>query len=136
MSNLKLEAAKLLASTRSVTISTVDAEGYPVPVAMVPVKRDELQTLYFSSMTSSSKVKNIQANPKTGVSFYNGYDGVTLVGEMEIVTDRAIKKEVFDEKWMSKHFPKGVDDPEYTVLKFTAKRGVVAINEAFERITF
>lgn len=136
MSNLKAEAAKLLASTRSVTMSSVDSEGYPVPVAMVPVKTDGLQTIYMSTMTSSSKVKNIQANPKAGVSFYNGYDGVTLIGKMEIETDPAIKEEVFDEKWMAQFFPGGVSDPEYTLLKFTAKSGVVAINNEFERIVF
>lgn len=136
MSNLKLEAAQMLASTRSVTMSSINPEGYPVPVAMVPVKTDGLQTIYLSTITSSNKVKNIQANPKTGISFYKNFNGVTLIGEMEIVTDRTIKAEVFDERWMTKHFPGGVDDPEYTLLKFTAKSGVVAINEEFERIQF
>ena len=45
-----------------------------------------------------------------------------LVGEMAVLTDRASRERLWkagDEQY----YPSGVDDPDYCVLRFTARRG-------------
>ena len=46
---------------------------------------------------------------------------MVLTGDIEIVTDEAEKKALWQD-WFIQHFPGGVDDPTYCVLKFTSKR--------------
>ena len=44
-----------------------------------------------------------------------------LTGYIEIITDEAEKKALWQD-WFIEHFPGGVNDPTYCILKFTAKR--------------
>lgn len=108
-------------------ISSVDDEGFPNSKAMLPPrKREGLKLFYFSTNTSSIRVSQYRENPKASIYFYHKglirYQGIMLKGTMEILEDEISKKMIW--KTGDKIFySKGVTDPDYCVLKFTANIG-------------
>lgn len=111
-------------STSSI-ISSVDSDGFPNTKAMLaPRKREGIRYIYFTTNTSSMRVKQYNENPKACVYFYDKrfFRGVMLKGIMEVLDDSASKEMIWctgDEMY----YPKGVTDPDYCVLRFTAQRG-------------
>lgn len=106
-------------------ISSVDEMGFPNTKAMLPPrKREGLKHLYFSTNTSSMRVKQYSNNSKACVYFYDKrfFRGVMLKGSMEVLQDCKTKKMIWH-KGDEMFYPKGVTDPDYCVLKFTAESG-------------
>lgn len=108
-------------------ICSVDGDGFPNVKAMLkPRKRVGLKEFYFSTNTSSMRVKQFRDDPKAGIYFYHKglikYEGVMLTGRMEVLTDQEIKNEIW-RKGDSMFYKKGVTDPDYCVLRFTAVKG-------------
>lgn len=108
-------------------ICSVDNENYPIVRAMLkPRERVGLKEFYFSTNTSSAKVQQYLDNPKASIYFYHKglvkYVGVMLKGKIEVLTDQKTK----DMLWRpgdKMFYKKGVTDPDYCVLKFTATSG-------------
>ena len=91
---------------------------------MLAPRKIENGEIYFTTNTSSNKIKQYFANDKACVYFYKRgrfkYQGVTIIGEMEVCTDQATK----DEIWRAgdkMFYKQGVTDPDYCVLKFKCK---------------
>ncbi len=108
-------------------ICSVDDDGFPNIKAMLrPRKRNGLKEFYFSTNTSSMRVKQFQNNPKASIYFYHKglikYVGVMLIGNMEVLTDQETKNLIW-KKGDTIFYKKGVTDPDYCVLKFTAEKG-------------
>lgn len=108
-------------------ICSVDENGYPNVKAMLrPRKIKGLKEFYFSTNTSSLRVKQFQNNPNASIYFYHKglikYTGVMLVGKMEVLTDQNTKDMIW-RKGDTIFYKKGVTDPDYCVLKFTAESG-------------
>jgi general stress protein 26 len=91
-----------------------------------PRKIDGMKNFYFSTNTSSMRVAQYRDNPKASIYFYHKglvkYEGVMLIGTMEVLEDAILKQELWQigDKMF---YPKGVTDPDYCVLKFTAQEG-------------
>lgn len=106
-------------------IGSVDEEGFPNAKAMLPPrKREGIKYIYFTTNTSSLRVKQYQSNPKACVYFFDSrfFKGVMLKGMMEILQDKKSKEMIWKEG-DEMYYPKGVTDPDYCVLKFTAQDG-------------
>ncbi len=108
-------------------ICSVDKNNYPNMKAMLkPRKRVGLKEFYFSTNTSSMRVKQFLNNPNASIYFYHKgfikYTGVMLVGKMEILTDQETKNMIW-RKGDTIFYKGGVTDPDYCVLKFTAQSG-------------
>ena len=108
-------------------VCSVDDNGFPNVKAMLkPRKRNSLKEFWFSTNTSSMRVRQYQDNPKASIYFYHKglirYEGVMLKGTMEVLTDQATKDMIW-RKGDSVFYKKGVTDPDYCVLKFTAESG-------------
>lgn len=127
--DIKEKAAQMVATAQIITVASVDENGYPRPVAMVKLK-DDNGAIYVSTGTSSAKTAHFKANPKAGVSIVKGGDSIVYTGEMEIVTDEAVKRSLWGD-WMLDHFSDGVEDSEYCVLKFTPQSATYWIENAF-----
>lgn len=72
-------------------ISSVDEEGFPNSKAMLPPrKREGLKHIFFTTNTSSMRVKHYLNNPKACVYFFDKrfFRGVMLKGAMEVLQDR------------------------------------------------
>jgi general stress protein 26 len=125
---INLEKIKRFIGRRKVAfIASVDGNGFPNVKAMLrPRKIEGMKTFYFSTNTSSIRVQQYQKNPQACIYFYRKwlikYQGVMLVGTMEVLETAEIKKELwrFGDKIF---YPKGVTDPDYCILKFTANLG-------------
>lgn len=120
-------------------IASLDDEGFPNVKAMLrPRKHLGLKEFYFSTNTSSMRVKQFLNNPNASIYFYRKglirYTGVMLKGSMEVLTDQKTK----DMLWRhgdTIFYKKGVTDPDYCVLKFSAKSGRIYCDlktESFE----
>lgn len=108
-------------------ICSVDENNYPNMKAMLkPRKRVGLKEFYFSTNTSSMRVKQFLNNPNASIYFYHKglikYTGVMLVGKMEVLTDQKTKNMIW-RKGDTIFYKGGVTDPDYCVLKFTAQSG-------------
>ena len=103
-------------------VTSVDEEGFPNIKAMLkPRKRNGLKEFYFSTNTSSLRVKQFRDNPNASIYFYHKglikYEGVMLIGTMEVLTDQETKNMIW-RRGDTMFYKKGVTDPDYCVLKF------------------
>ena len=106
-------------------ISSIDEDGFPATKAMfAPRIREGIKVFYFTSNTSSLRVSHYQENPKGCIYFCDRrfYRGVMFQGEFEILEEHDIKEKMWREG-DTLYYPFGIDDPDYCVLKFTAKKG-------------
>lgn len=115
---------EFIAEQKTAFIASVNAQGYPVVRAMLAPRKIDGNDIYFSTNTSSNKVKQYTANNKACVYFYKRgrfkYQGLTVTGKMQVCTDQETKNEIW--RMGDKLFYKqGVTDPDYCVLKFTCE---------------
>ncbi len=106
-------------------IGSVDEQGYPNVKAMLqPRKRDGIKVFYFTTNTSSMRVRQFLSDNKACVYFCDSrfFRGAMLRGTMEVLTD-AESKEMIWRDGDTEYYPEGVTDPDYCVLKFTAISG-------------
>lgn len=106
-------------------ISYVDEEGFPVSRAMLaPRERNGIKEFWFTTNTSSNKVKCFRENPKASIYFVDQrfFRGVSLVGIMEVLETPEAKERIWREG-DTMYYSEGVTDPDYCVLRFTAERG-------------
>jgi general stress protein 26 len=106
-------------------ISSVDESGFPNTKAMFqPRKREGIRIFYFTTNTSSMRVKQYLKNSNACIYFFDKryYRGVMLKGTMEVLQDNKTKEMIWNEG-DEMYYPKGVTDPDYCVLKFTAQNG-------------
>lgn len=106
-------------------ISSVDENGFPNTKAMLPPrKREGIQTFYFTTNTSSMRASQYRSNPKACIYFCDKrfFRGVMLIGTVEVLEDAASKEMIWQEG-DTQYYAKGVTDPDYCVLKFTASAG-------------
>ena len=125
MNLMKIE--KFIDKQKVTFICSTDNEGYPYVKAMLkPRKWTRLKEFYFSTNTSSMRVKQYQNNSNASIYFYHKglikYVGILLKGKMEVLTDQETKN-MFWKKGDTMFYKKGVTDPDYCVLKFTATSG-------------
>ena len=106
-------------------ISSVDEEGFPNTKAMLPPrKREGIQVFYFTTNTSSMRVTQYRKNPQACIYFCDRrfFRGVMLTGTMEVLEDSSYKEMIWQEG-DTMYYPEGVTDPDYCVLRFTARQG-------------
>ena len=108
-------------------IGSIDDEGFPNVKAMLkPRKAEGLHEFYFTTNTSSMRVKQYLNNSNACVYFcHKGlirYTGVMLKGKMEVLTDQKTKDMIW-RKGDTMFYKGGVTDPDSCVLKFTAISG-------------
>jgi len=106
-------------------ISSIDEDGFPNTKAMLkPRKRNGIKEIYFSTNTSSLKVKSFNENPKACIYFCDSrfFRGVMLKGTVEVIEDQSIKDMLW-ETGDTMYYSKGKIDPDYCVLKLTVILG-------------
>jgi general stress protein 26 len=125
MKNTSKAISNLIDKANVSIISSIDEDGFPNSKAMLPPrKREGIKHIFFTTNTSSMRVRQYLNNPKACVYFFDKrfFKGVMLRGTMEVLHDSASKKMIWkhgDEMY----YPKGVTDPDYCVLRFTTQSG-------------
>lgn len=116
---------KMMDKAKTCFLSYIDADGFPVTKAMLrPREREGIKTIWFSTNTSSNKVRAFRQNSRASVYFVDRrfFRGVSLVGTAEVLETPEAKKRLW-RMGDTMYYPKGVTDPDYCVLRFTAERG-------------
>ena len=106
-------------------LSYVDGDGFPITKAMLrPRERNGIKEIWFSTNTSSNKVRFFKENNKASVYFVDRrfFRGVSLVGTVEVLETPEAKERLW-QVGDKMYYKKGVTDPDYCVLKFTAFKG-------------
>lgn len=106
-------------------LSYLDADGFPVTRAMLkPRERQGIKTIWFSTNTSSNKVKAFRQNSRASVYLVDRrfFRGASLVGTMEVLETPEAKERLW-QMGDTLYYKKGVTDPDYCVLRFTAEKG-------------
>ena len=85
-------------------IGSVDEDGFPNMKAMLAPRKIDGNCFYFSTNTSAMRSHLYANNP------------------MEVLQDDDIKREIW-QMGDTMYYKKGVTDPDYCVLKFTAMKG-------------
>ena len=106
-------------------ICYLDDESYPITKAMLkPREREGIKEFWFSTNTSSNKVKFFRKNPKASIYFVDKrfFRGVSLVGTVEVLETAEAKERIWQTGDIM-YYHGGVTDQDYCVLKFTAIKG-------------
>lgn len=119
--------AKFIAKQKVAFICSVDGEGCPNVKAMLrPRKMEGVRQFYLTTNTSSMRVGQYLQNPNASIYFYHKgllrYEGVMLTGTMEVLTDQPTKDMIW-RRGDTLFYKGGPTDPDYCVLRFTARGG-------------
>ena len=123
---------ELIKNAETAYLTTIDSNGFPSTRAMLNLKNskqypllidfmtkyDNDLTLFFTTNTSSAKIKQIIANAKVSVYYCDTktWHGFMCQGLIEIVKDKAIKDAIWLDDWIM-YYPEGKDSEDYTILK-------------------
>jgi len=125
MKNPEETISKLIDKQGVSFIGSVDEAGYPNMKAMLPPRqREGIKQFYFITNTSSMRVQQYRENAKACIYFCDRryFRGVMLIGTMEVLETQDIKEMIWREG-DTMYYPLGVADPDYCVLRFTARTG-------------
>ncbi|MFX1496061.1 MAG: pyridoxamine 5'-phosphate oxidase family protein [Promethearchaeota archaeon] len=138
LDEVKRSCIELIENSLVAYFSTIDSEGFPITRALLNTRYkerypefsefyDDLEdkyVIYFSTNTSSSKISHIKENPKVAVYFCDTeqFKGVMFGGEADIVEDMELKRQFWLERSI-RYYPKGLEDPDYTILRFRPNEG-------------
>ena len=120
----KSKLVQFISKQKTAFLGSVNQQGYPVIRAMLAPRKIDGNEIFFSTNTSSKKIAQYLENNKACVYFFKRgkfkYQGVSIIGEMEVCTDQNTKDMIwrFGDKLFYKQ---GVTDPDYCVLKFKGK---------------
>ncbi|MHC4660867.1 MAG: pyridoxamine 5'-phosphate oxidase family protein [Planctomycetota bacterium] len=117
----KSEALEFARKVSVASLGTVDGD-VPHIRMMETAKTDDDFTVWFSTAASSNKIRQLSENPNACVVFYEGVSDLRVFGKAEIVTDRAVKDALYQDKWDVHYKNGGKDDPEYSVIKVTPEK--------------
>lgn len=121
---IKSEIRKLRENAQVAYIASVNEDGFPQIKGMLCLEHDSMKVHYFSTNTSSKRVAQFLKNPKASVYYVDDtkdqYKGALFTGTMEVCTDHETKALLWREGF-EMYYPKGVDDEDYCVYKFTAE---------------
>jgi general stress protein 26 len=119
-----VQSLKLIEKSQTCLLGTNGADGFPNIKAMMNLKHEGIKRIWFSTSTSSRRVQLLRKNNQACVYYVDekNFQGLMLIGTIAILQDIESKKML----WFpgcEQYYPLGVDDPDYSVLCFTAKRG-------------
>ena len=115
--NIMKKANDIVNAASEGYVAVVGDDGYPNCATRSVRNADGIYSCYFTTGTGSRMADAIEHNGKGSVCFRDGGSNVTLIGDLEVVTDKKIKSEVWVD-WFIDHYAGGPDDPMYFVAKF------------------
>jgi general stress protein 26 len=110
-------------------LALIDLDGYPTAATISPSKVEGIRHITFCTGLQSNWAKRIEKCGRASVCFNSGEEqyNITLVGDIEVATDPAVKKEMWYDG-MGTYFS-GPEDPHFCVLRFVTKRYSLMLGE-------
>ncbi|MDE7302977.1 MAG: pyridoxamine 5'-phosphate oxidase family protein [Oscillospiraceae bacterium] len=122
MKEIISEITELRKNAEVAYVGSVNEAGFPQIKCMLVPEHESMKTHYFSTNTSSKRAGQFLKNPKACVYYCDetNFAGALFTGTMEVCTDHETKAMLWQDG-DEKYYPKGVDDEDYCVFKFTAE---------------
>jgi general stress protein 26 len=115
--------ASLLAEYRTALLTTRGEDGHLHcrPMAMRQQVRGE--EIWFATALRSTKCRDLAADPRCALVFFDGEDGTTLSlsGTGEVIADRKLALTLWDPSW-SRWFPRGPADRAVALVRVIPER--------------
>ena len=111
-----------------IALTLIDSDGYPTTSCVSISKANGISEILFGIGLNSNKAKRAKECAHASICvFDDDYEGesyynITLVGDVEVVTDFNVKKDVWHDGMYGEHFEQGINDPDFAVLRFTTRR--------------
>jgi general stress protein 26 len=118
------QGLELVEKSKTCLVGTNGDNGFPNIKAMFSLKHEGLRQVWFSTNTSSKRVRQLMKDNRACIYYMDdkNFKGLMLTGTMEILQDLKSRKMLWSEG-NEKYYPLGMTDPDYSVLRFTAKTG-------------
>jgi general stress protein 26 len=100
-------------------LALLDTDGYPTASTITPAKADGIKWVAFCT-GFGPRTDRINLCNRASLCFNSMAYNITLTGTIEIVTDPAVKKEMWYDG-LQNHFT-GPEDPSFCVLLFKTER--------------
>jgi general stress protein 26 len=118
------EGLQLVERSKICLLGTNGEDGFPNIKAMMNAKHEGIGKIWFSTNTSSRRVQQLKKDNRACVYYVDDTDfkGLMLTGTIQILQDLKSRQMLWadgDERY----YPLGVEDPDYSVLCFTAHKG-------------
>jgi general stress protein 26 len=113
------KVAELIRDFRFAMVTTVNTLGELVARPMTVQEAEFDGDLWFIAARDSHEIAELDVNPVAGVSFASNDTWVSLTGTAKQVDDPARLAEYWN-PWVEAWFPDGPEDPNVTLVKFTA----------------
>src|SRR5205823_11054356 len=109
-------ARAVVAADKFPYLATIDGDQPRVrPVS--PVRTDRF-TVYVANLRAYHKTAEIAANPKVELCYLDDrHDQVRITGVAEVVTDRALLREIWDANPLLQQYLGSLDNPELIVYR-------------------
>lgn len=132
------QADLLVSKCKIMFVSSVSENGYPRTCCVNKLCDKGFKDVYFVTSKRSEKqgkAKHFEDNTKASVCFQNGGDSLTLVGEVEFVTDKEEMKLLWNENDRT-FFKKGIEDPKIRFIHFHTKEATFWIGQKFRTVKY
>lgn len=118
------EIDNLINESLFANLGFIDSEGKPSIRRVFCTWHKGLGNHLISTNTSSMHVQDILKNKETCLYFENSerFEGICFTGECIVHMDREFKEKMWKEG-DEQYYPNGVEDEDYCVLEFVAKKG-------------
>jgi len=116
------KALHMIDSCEIAMFGNKDEQGNPQIKAMIKAANDGLNVFWFCSNTSSRRVSQMKKDSNACLYFYDNFEGVMLSGHAEVSYDDDVRKSFWEDDMLI-YYPKGYTDPDFALIKFTAKTG-------------
>jgi general stress protein 26 len=115
------QALSVIRADRLPYLATVEGDQ-PRLRPIAPVKTDGF-TVYIANLRSYGKTAEIEANPRVEVCYLDGHnDQVRITGLAEIVTDTAIKAEIWNSNPQLRNYFVNVKNPDFILYRVVPTR--------------
>ncbi len=119
-------------------VSSVNRQGYPRICCVSKLKDRGFREIVFVTSKRSAKqgkAKHFEENSKASVCFRREGDSLTLVGEVDIITDREEMLRLWREGDRA-FFPKSIDDPRIRFIRFRTLEATFWIGGHFRTLKY
>ena len=107
-------------------LGTIGSNGGPEIKAVLVADREGVDAIWISTNTSSEHVAQLERDPRACLYFVRHdrepWTGLLLRGLAEIRRDPEARERLWEDG-CEKFYPNGVDDPDYTPLRFVPSSG-------------
>ncbi len=135
---IEMKADELVKKCGIMFVTSVNEKGYPRTCCVRKVSDEGFRDIFFVTSKRSEKqgkAKHFETNKKSSICFQHGEDSLTLVGDVEIITDMTEMQRLWSEQERD-FFPKGIDDPKIRFIHFHTLEATFWIEHRFRTVKY